>query len=657
MPPPTTSAVVQILRNLLRIVCRSWRSLNRFCRIVLNHPQAGELLRFLFLGSVVETGRAFVQKIPGYVNSFIMVKAHFPRGDTTYEWAKAYLQHHGVWSHSAELFVTAQDTNKITDRELPFKSGDGYLDAVYDPTWWTPELFYWKKQHWITVSMNDSGLAIHVWGWNRRVLDDFIRAAREFYQNREVPPPIVSGTSSLAGLGAPAFGRHSPAPPPPMISTWGSSLVSGVFQPGDFSYTWIYEYLQVQDSVAANNQMHISTRQSDSEWSRKENVKKKQHVAAIPSGTLRFRWRSYWVQTDIPVLQNGGGPEMLSTLIILIHTCDTSVLMDFIEDARVHYKEASVSRVNVHLTNFNHWGRVVAKTRRSFSTLILPDGEKENLLSDVQDFLDNEKWYTFAGVPHRRGYLLYGDPGTGKSTTVHALAGELGMEIYFISLASPGINDHTLGDLFHSTPAHSILLIEDIDCAFSSRTEEPRNAEITVDPDGRPLMVEPRSSVTLSGLLNILDSVASQEGRILFATTNHIEQLDPALIRPGRIDVKIKYSLATKEQMENVFHWFYPTNSKPTLEEGTSSLPRSDVSISETQNLASEFATAIPESKYSIAQLQGYLLGWKNNPTGAVQGISAWVTEREAEAGDIQKLRQGPRRGYQVILRDDDSDY
>ncbi|KAJ7148085.1 P-loop containing nucleoside triphosphate hydrolase protein [Mycena crocata] len=627
----------------------------RFIKRILSHPQAGELLRFLFLGSVVETGRAFVQKIPGYLSSFFMVKAHFPRGDASYEWVTTYLQHHGVWSQSAELIVMAQDTSKIKDRDVPFRSDDGYLDAVYDPTWWTPELFHWNERHWITVCMDKTGLIIEVWGWNRTVLDAFILAARDFYQNRTVPHPIVSGSLKFSPTST-QFGQSASARPPmitgshgyiqsgshqdydfsepqPVVpGSWGS-LVSGIFQPGDFSYTWIYEFVQYQDYVTANNQVYMSTRQSDSHWGREENTNK-QYIYAIPSNTLRFRWNSYWVQADLPTTQSNGAG--ISPLVVIIHSCDISVLMQFVEASHAHYKEASISRVNVHLAEYNRWGRVIAKTRRSFSTLILPDGEKENLLFDVQEFLDNENWLS-----------PFGEPGTGKSTTVHALAGELGMEIYFVSLASPGINDHTLGELFHTTPPHSILLIEDIDCAFQSRTDDSNNLTFNafnIDAGGYPV-VGPGTAVTLSGLLNILDSVASQEGRILFATTNHIERLDPALIRPGRIDVKIKYSLATKEQLENVFDWFYPLDNMPASREAlglsTSTEPWADVDMSETQNLARQFAAAIPESKFSIAQLQGYVLGWKNNPMGAVQGIAAWVEDQDAQVRDIYELQHG----------------
>ncbi|KAJ7908697.1 P-loop containing nucleoside triphosphate hydrolase protein, partial [Mycena leptocephala] len=420
----------------------------------------------------------------------VPLQAYFPRGDMTFDWVYSYMECQQVWNHSRTFSVIARDTAKIKDRDVQFKSGDGYLDAVYEPSSWSPELFHWKKQHWITL---------------------FRLCRIHFFSQQTTSSPRHTG----------------------------------------------------------------------------------------------------------------------SQISILIHSCDKSVLLDFIEAARLQYREASISRVNVHLTDgYENWGRVISKSRRSFSTLILPDGIKETLLSDIKEFLDSEEWYKFAGVPHRRGYLLFGEPGTGKSTSIHALAGELGMEIYFISLAAPGINNHSLGELFHSTPPNSILLIEDIDCAFPLRVDISAEIETQVAQDGRPNeILRPRSQVTLAGLLNILDSVASQEGRILIATTNHIEQLDTALIRPGRIDLKIKYSLATTEQLKNVFHRFYPVSNsaKPGRIKGD------PLTAAEVDDLAHQFATAVPHSKYSIAQLQGYLLGWKNDPKGAVQGISAWIAERELE--------------------------
>ncbi|KAF7303960.1 Mitochondrial chaperone BCS1 [Mycena indigotica] len=645
MPTTTIAHQHNRLTFLLRLLVRSSLSLKRFFEYVLSHPQGGELLRFVFLGTVMETGRALALKVPEFVKSFFQVNAHFPRADISHEWISTYIEHHNVWrgSRFRTFTVVAKDTTRITDREVPFRSHDGYLDAVYTQAW-DPELFFWRRR-WITVYVDDNGLTLQVWSLKRGVLDELIQEARNFYQSRTVPPPIVLNDTS-------------------------GSLVTAWFEGGDFSYTWILEYLQAQDGIMSENaQFCISTRQPDAGWSRRArnstpSTANQIHALPMRAGSAhRFRWRNYWVQANLIA----GGPQ----ITILIHTSDKSVIFEFIEAARAHYAAASMSRVNVHLTNFGNWGRVVTKSRRAYSTLILPEGIKENLLADVREFLDNEEctscyWddHVRQSVlphpsfqlepprtyliqhPHRRGYLLYGEPGTGKSTTVHALAGELGMEIYFISLASPGIDNHTLGELFHSTPPHSILLIEDIDCAFPSRILDSTQ----LDEHGQPTEVlKPRSLVTLSGLLNILDSVASQEGRVLITTTNHIEQLDPALIRPGRIDMQIKYNLATAEQLQDVFHRFYPSADKtgPDLPK-MAFRPGPGIDV---DALAEAFAQAIPQGKYSLAQIQGFLLGFKQDPAGAVRDVGTWAADVTAREAELKALRQREAENAPPVLR------
>lgn len=100
-----------------------------------------------------------------------------------------------------------------------------------------------------------------------------------------------------------------------------------------------------------------------------------------------------------------------------------------------------------------YWNSVKQKPRRPLNSIVLPGATLESLIADVRDFLKMEDWYMSAGIPHRRGYLLFGPPGTGKSmhsilyyylnchlmqvgSTIHAIAGELRMEIYSISLAA-----------------------------------------------------------------------------------------------------------------------------------------------------------------------------------------------------------------------------
>ena len=150
------------------------------------------------------------------------------------------------------------------------------------------------------------------------------------------------------------------------------------------------------------------------------------------------------------------------------------------------------------------------------------------------------QWYADRGIPFRRGYLLYGVPGSGKSSLIHAIAGELMLDIYVVSLSSSWINDSTLTTLMGRVPARCIVLLEDLDAAFTrstsrddsstgtpgsnndNNTEQSETTTTTVVRNGRRVtknndQLSDVNTLSLSGLLNALDGVAASEGRILFA--------------------------------------------------------------------------------------------------------------------------------------------
>jgi len=289
------------------------------------------------------------------------------------------------------------------------------------------------------------------------------------------------------------------------------------------------------------------------------------------------------------------------------------------------------------------------------SSIVLQPGVKDMLLADCKDFLCSEDWYAERGIPFRRGYLLHGVPGSGKTSLIHSLAGELGLDIYVVSLSSKGMSDNTLTALMGGVPSRCILLLEDLDAAFtrsvtrdSSSTGTPTSTKDkdTAETDG--------STLSLSGLLNSLDGVAAAEGRLLFATTNHIERLDPALSRPGRMDVWVNFTHATRFQAEGIFKCFFP--SKPSAN-AASSPPPSDASqknlplpkrknpshavplLEETEInvLAKRFADAIPEDELSVASLQGYLLKNKTRPRECVEEVDEWVIQERETREKLKK--------------------
>lgn len=187
------------------------------------------------------------------------------------------------------------------------------------------------------------------------------------------------------------------------------------------------------------------------------------------------------------------------------------------------------------------------RKRRPLKSVVLDEGVSDRILRDCREFIQNPQWYADRGIPYRRGFLLYGPPGCGKSSFITALAGEIEFGICLLNLSERGLTDDRLNHLMNVAPQQSIILLEDIDAAFISRE----------DSKTQKAAFEGLNRVTFSGLLNCLDGVASTEARIVFMTTNYLERLDPALIRPGRVDVKEYVGYCTRHQLEQMFMRFY----------------------------------------------------------------------------------------------------
>lgn len=157
------------------------------------------------------------------------------------------------------------------------------------------------------------------------------------------------------------------------------------------------------------------------------------------------------------------------------------------------------------------------------------------------------------------------------------------------------------------------------------------------------LPTERASNISLSGLLNVIDGVATHEGRILIMTTNHPEKLDAALIRAGRVDLQIKFSYATKSQIRNLFIRMYQVDvDLSALESSLSTLPpekkyvggtkgADHLSKAELDELAVRFAEEVPEETFAPSDIQGFLLLYKKDPRIAVDEVGAWREKRLAE--------------------------
>lgn len=243
--------------------------------------------------------------------------------------------------------------------------------------------------------------------------------------------------------------------------------------------------------------------------------------------------------------KNSGSTDfMLPMDTLKLRTIGRSVhrLEPFLEAAREHARSKVKKRPELYLSQgySAEWHKLSGFTWRSMNSVCLPEGMAEDLLREIKDFLAAQQRYADLGIPWRLGYLLEGPPGTGKSTLARALAGEFTLPVYAPILRDKGLSDAMLARLLGNVPSRSIVLLEDIDCVTPARQGEQSD------------------SLTLSGLLNCVDGPMAMEGRILLMTTNAPETLDPALLRPGRVDRRIHLGPATAGQAESIYLRFHP---------------------------------------------------------------------------------------------------
>ncbi|KAL3507845.1 hypothetical protein ACH5RR_033227 [Cinchona calisaya] len=200
------------------------------------------------------------------------------------------------------------------------------------------------------------------------------------------------------------------------------------------------------------------------------------------------------------------------------------------------------------------WTYVTFQHPATFDAIAMEPNKKQEIINDLMAFTKSKEYYNKIGKAWKRGYLLYGPPGTGKSSVIAAMANLLHYDVYDLELTA--VQDNTsLRKLLIDTSKKSIIVIEDIDCSLDLTGQRKNQSKDDENKDSKVLPIKEmakgtrdkkksKSEVTLSGLLNFIDGLwsACGEERIILFTTNHVDKLDPALIRRGRMDKHIELS-------------------------------------------------------------------------------------------------------------------
>jgi hypothetical protein len=189
--------------------------------------------------------------------------------------------------------------------------------------------------------------------------------------------------------------------------------------------------------------------------------------------------------------------------------------------------------------------------RCDWDQLVLDPSIVSKLRDDFESFFSRENWFRKMRLPYRRGYLLHGPPGNGKSTAIRAMLTSRGLSAYSIRFFDDHVNDNDLEGLFAwaAREAPAVVLLEDVDRCF------PRSGTS-------------KTKVSLQALLNCLDGVASGEGIITLATANDPTALDPAILRrPGRFDRVICFPNPTADLRYQYFVKMHPSFAHANLSE------------------------------------------------------------------------------------------
>lgn len=218
------------------------------------------------------------------------------------------------------------------------------------------------------------------------------------------------------------------------------------------------------------------------------------------------------------------------------------------------------------------WKGTPTHSTKTLDTVVLDDTMKLELQKDLQDFLNSEEWYASMGLPYKRGYMFYGPPGTGKTSMVMGIANVARYDIYSLDLSKLN-DDSEMDEAFDSMPERCVVMLEDVDCMHACvkrREKETDTNPQHVAADTNNVVLHPSSilpphnpyihqkSLTLSHLLNNIDGVGNNHGRIYIMTTNHPNTLDPALVRCGRIDHAVYLGACSDEQVIKFFQLYYP---------------------------------------------------------------------------------------------------
>jgi hypothetical protein len=215
---------------------------------------------------------------------------------------------------------------------------------------------------------------------------------------------------------------------------------------------------------------------------------------------------------------------------------------------------------------------------RSFDNIFFD--QKKDIKNRLDFFINNREWYKTKGIPYTLGLMFSGKPGCGKTSTIKAIAKYTKRHVIDIPLTKID-SCRDLMNIFYGEEINNkkipmnkrIYLFEDVDSILEVLKErESKEKETKEVSDDQNVLIQALISkkgvsstdkgksndkLNLGFFLNLIDGVLETPGRILILSTNHPEKLDRALVRPGRIDIKVHLEKCSKDMIRDILHHYY----------------------------------------------------------------------------------------------------
>lgn len=363
--------------------------------------------------------------------------------------------------------------------------------------------------------------------------------------------PMVAGAVSLYGLGVVTFlFRHIPSK---IITFFKHQFTTSLeFTSDNVGYN-LYTFDNFMKWFSANKwskySRTLSLNASDNE----------SNVIGMGDGThfFMYKGRMFWVSRS--QMANQGLRQVTYKLVITCVGRSRKLILDLIDEFRYIPDE---SKTGIYNFSYGGWSRAADIPKRSLKSVVIQKDIKDELIKTIDEFKESRSWYEEKGLAYKKTILIHGVPGTGKTSIIKALASHYNMSIAQLNITQ--VDDNGFNAAITNVPKGAFLVIEDFDSAKSTKSRSGvkhgnngNNTAQTEDSNNK-VTIDIESRLSLTGILNALEGIVSLEDKIIFLTTNTINDIDPAIIRKGRIDLVVNIDMMERAEIEEYTKLMFP---------------------------------------------------------------------------------------------------